>query len=61
VIYALGFIFAANIELGWKLLLLFILYLAFRGVGKMVCDEKFMTIFPINVYLATKVKTMQTF
>jgi len=54
-IYMLGLVFSTEIQVTWKLVLLFILYLSFRGAGKVVCDEKCMNVFPINVYLATKV------
>ncbi|CAL8079688.1 unnamed protein product [Orchesella dallaii] len=54
VMYALGAIFSADLTFTWKVVLLFCLYLVFRVTAKYVCDERFMSIFPINVYLATK-------
>jgi len=53
--YLIGEILASDLRIFFKLALFVVAFVVFRGIGRFVCDDRFMSIFPINVYLATKV------
>ncbi|CAG7704209.1 unnamed protein product [Allacma fusca] len=54
VMYFLGEVFSADINIWLKTGLFAGCIFAFQRLGRFVCDDRFMMIFPISVYFATK-------
>ena len=56
VMFVLGEIFSADMNIWVKTGLFVVCLFLSQRLGRLVCDDRFMNIFPISVYFATKVR-----